>query len=85
MSNRYIVRVPNEMFSETVMGVQFNKGKAVVDEHTIDPSLGYTTDDIARHMETALGYEVEEIGAPSQSADLPKTSADLPKTKTKMK
>jgi len=60
MSKRYLVHVPNVQFSETVMGVQFNKGRATVDEHSIDEALGYDVEDIARQMEK-LGYVVEEL------------------------
>lgn len=62
MSKRYLVHVPNEQFNERVMGVQFNKGKATVDENSIDESLGYSVDEVARRMKVDFGYEVEELG-----------------------
>lgn len=62
MSKRYLVHVRNPQFSENVMGVQFNKGRATIDENSIDESLGYNVEEIARQMKVDLGYEVEEIG-----------------------
>ena len=63
MFKRYLVRTPNEQFNERVFGVQFNKGKATVDENSIDPTLGYSVEEVARRMKLDFGYEVEEIGA----------------------
>lgn len=65
MATRYIVHTPNPEFSERVMGVRFDKGKALIDEHTIDPALGYSVEEIARRMETDFRYTVEAL----ESAD----------------
>lgn len=62
MSVRYLVTTPNPDFAERVMGVQFSKGRATVDEYSIDPSLGYGVEDIARRLEKDFGYAVEKIG-----------------------
>lgn len=61
MSKRFLVHVPNEQFAERVMGVQFNKGKATVDENSIDETLGYSVEEIAMRLEKDFGYEVTEI------------------------
>ncbi len=60
MSKRYLVHVPNEQFSENIMGVQFNKGKATVDEYSVDASLGRSVEEVARQMKE-LGYVIEDI------------------------
>lgn len=77
MSKRFLVNVPNPQFSENVMGIQFNKGKAIVDEHSIDLSLGYSVDEIARQMKVDLGYEVEELSAsaPDINYEIPEEPA----------
>ncbi len=60
---RFIVHTPNKEFNERVIGVQFSRGQATVDEYSIDKSLGYTVEEIARRMQNDYGYEVEEIFA----------------------
>ena len=61
MAPRYIIHTPNPEFAERVMGVRFDKGKAMVDEYTIDKSLGYTVEEIARRLEKDFNYTVEVI------------------------
>lgn len=61
-NNRYIVHTPNENFSGKVAGIQFNKGKAVVDNETLDESLGLDADQIAKMLEKDFGYTVEKSG-----------------------
>lgn len=60
---RFIAHTPNKEFNERVMGVQFSRGQATIDNYSIDQSLGYTAEEVARRMQSDYGYEVEEIGA----------------------
>lgn len=60
---RYIVHTPNKEFNERVIGIQFSRGQATVDEYSIDKTLGYTVEEVARRMQNDYGYEVEQIGA----------------------
>ena len=62
VNHRFLVRVPNEQFNERVMGVQFNKGQATIDQYSIDGSLGYTVEQIANRLKMDFGYTVEPIG-----------------------
>lgn len=62
MNQRFLVRVPNEQFNERVMGVQFNKGQATIDQYSIDASLGYKVEEVAMRLKMDFGYTVESIG-----------------------
>lgn len=72
----YIVTTPNPEYSERSFGVQFNKGRAVVDEETLDPHLGYTLDQVIHGLEKDLGYSVRKIGATSRDELIEKLLSD---------
>lgn len=74
---RYLVTTPNNEFSEKVMGIPFNRGRATVDEYSIDPTLGYTVEEVARRMHADFGYEVEEIGGEPINALKRDTISDM--------
>ena len=74
----YIVTTPrNPEYSEKTFGIQFNKGRAVVDTETLDPRLGYTVDEVIHGFKNDFGYEVREIGRQSQQALLEQVDPQL--------
>jgi hypothetical protein len=62
--SQYVVTTPkNPDYTGKTYGVLFQKGRAFVSEYTIDPSLGWTVDEIVKKMHDDFGYEVERVGA----------------------
>ena len=73
----YIVATPNPEYSEKAFGIQFNKGRAVVDEEILDPNLGYTLEQVIHGFEKDLGYSVRKLGKTSQQELLEQISPEL--------
>lgn len=73
----YIVTTPNQDYSEKTFGIQFNKGRAVVDEETLSPHLGYTLEQVLQGFKNDFGYEVREIGKQSQQEMLSKVDPEI--------
>lgn len=62
--SQYIVTTPkNPQYSGKTYGVRFQSGRAFVSEHTIDPSLGWSADEIAKKLHDDFGYTVEPVTA----------------------
>jgi hypothetical protein len=60
--NQYLVTTPkNPEYSGKTYGVLFQRGRAFVSEYTIDPSLGWSVDEIVKRMHDDFGYEVERV------------------------
>jgi hypothetical protein len=64
---QYIVTTPkNPQYSGKVGGVLFQGGKAFVSEHTINPALGRSADEVAKMLKEDFGYDVQPVNyAPS--------------------
>lgn len=58
---RYIAITPNKGYFGKTCGVRFEEGRALVDEYTIDPFLGWTVDQVADKLVEDFGYAVTEI------------------------
>lgn len=59
----YIVTTPsNPRYNGKTYGVQFRAGRAFVSPHTIDPTLGWSVEEVVRKMQDDFGYEVEPVG-----------------------
>lgn len=64
MSNQYLVTTPkNPEYSGKTCGVIFRNGRALVNEFSIDPLLGYSVEEIVERMKTDFGYLVERLTA----------------------
>lgn len=58
----YIVTTPkNPQYDGKCYGVTFQHGRAFVSEHTIDPSLGWTVEQVVDRMRKDFGYAVERV------------------------
>lgn len=73
----YIVTTPNPDYSEKTFGIQFNKGRAVVDVETLDPHLGYTLEQVIHGFKNDFGYTVREIGKQYQKELLSKIDPEV--------
>jgi hypothetical protein len=59
---QYIVTTPkNPQYSGRVGGVLFQAGKAFVSEHTINPALGRSADEVAKMLKDDFGYDVQPV------------------------
>lgn len=58
---RYLVTAANPDYNDVTAGVQFNRGRAVIDPLTLDASLNRTTDEVAKILRDLGGYTVEPI------------------------
>lgn len=57
---RYLVTASNPDYNDVTAGVQFNRGRAVIEPLTLDASLGRTTDEVAQLLKD-MGYTVEPV------------------------
>lgn len=72
MSNQYLVTTPRNLeYSGKTFGVLFQGGRALVSEFTIDPTLGYTVEQIVKKMKEDFGYTVEQVGDKGQPETKP--------------
>ena len=62
MRQQYLVTVGNTNYKGKTLGVQFNKGRALLDERLLDPAVGISLDEVVRQMEVDFGYTVEPFG-----------------------
>lgn len=69
--SQYLVTTPkNPQYSGKTYGVMFRNGRAFVSEYTIEPSLGWTVDEVVRKMHDDFGYEIERVnGTPFFDAE----------------
>ncbi len=58
---RYLVTATNPDYNDVTAGVQFNRGRAVIDPLTMDASLGRSTDEVAQVLVDLGGYTVEAL------------------------
>jgi len=59
---QYLVTTPkNPQYSGKVCGVLFQGGRAFVSEHTINPALGRSADEVARILKEDFGYDVQPV------------------------
>ncbi len=58
---QYIVTVPNPKFDGKTLGVQFNAGKALLAEQTLDPRLGLNVEQVAALLTVDFGYTVTTL------------------------
>lgn len=64
--SQYVVTTPrNPGFSGRTCGIDFRNGRAFVSEHTLDPNLGLTVDQVIWKMVKDFGYDVEQVGGAS--------------------
>lgn len=75
----YIVTTKNNEYEGKTFGVVFRAGRAFVNEHTIDPSLGLTVEEVIRGMERDFGYTAKKVSA--AAASLPTRQASRPSRK----
>jgi hypothetical protein len=61
MAERYMVTTKNEKYEVKTLGVKFERGRAIVDEVTVDPKLGRDKDYVAGQLAQDFGYTVEAI------------------------
>ena len=61
--SRYLVHSKHPKFSGRLCGVRFKDGRAIVDEYTIDASLGWTVEEIVKQMQGEFQCTVAPIGA----------------------
>jgi len=61
---RYIVTVPNAKYNGKAAGIRFQDGRAVVDDLTIDKSLGHSLPEVITIFKN-LGYSIQEVAEPS--------------------
>lgn len=62
MAERYMVTTPlNEKYDGKTLGVKFERGRAMVDDVTVDPRLGRDKHYIADQMARDFGYKVEAV------------------------
>lgn len=60
--SQYLVTTPrNPEYTGKAYGVFFRDGRALVSDWTIDPSLGWSADEVAEMLRKDFGYEVELI------------------------
>ena len=60
--SQYLVSTPdNPQYNGKTYGVLFRAGRAFVSEHTIDPALGWSVDEVVRKMHDDFGYVVERV------------------------
>ncbi len=58
---RYLVKAHNADYNDVTAGVQFNRGRAVIDPLTLDASLGRTPEEIVKVLTDLGGYEISEV------------------------
>jgi hypothetical protein len=63
---RYIVTVPNPKYNGKAAGVRFQDGRAVVDDLTIDKSLGHELPEVITIFKN-LGYNIQEVEEPTMA------------------
>lgn len=56
-----MVQTKNALFEGKTLGVKFERGRALVDDVTVDPKLGRSKDEVATLMKRDFGYEVEPV------------------------
>jgi len=58
---RYLVTAHNADYNDVTAGVQFNRGRAVIEPLTLDASLGRTPEEIVKVLTDLGGYEISEV------------------------
>lgn len=56
---QYLIETPNPEYKGRTLGVQFARGRALLDPATIDPKLGLDVDEVADRMKKDFGYSVK--------------------------
>lgn len=70
--SQYLVTTPlNPDYNGKTFGVRFDRGRAVVNDYSIDKTLGLTVDEIAERMEKEFNYTVEKIEGGNQAWTAP--------------
>lgn len=69
MSN-YLATTSSEEYSGKMCGIQFKKGRAMVNEYTIDESLGRSVEETVRMLTKDFGVEVKRVTRDIEVEDL---------------
>lgn len=88
MDYQYKIVTPNNDYHGMAGGIRFNKGFAILSEHTLNPDLGRTLDETARMFRDDFGYEVVKLTSPEVKEEVvakmavpPQLKRELPKVK----
>lgn len=81
----YLVKTPgNPDYSGKVFGIPFSSGRAIVSPETLNPKLGWTTEQIATSMKNDFGYDVLELAAPADKPlPIPESTEPIPASAVK--
>lgn len=59
--DQYQIETPNTQYNGRVLGLRFEKGRAILSEYTLDKTLGNTLEDTARLFREDFGYKVTRL------------------------
>lgn len=61
MSDAYLILTENPLYNGKTFGLQFNRGRAVLSEATLDEFLGYTVESVLGLLRDFPGYSARPL------------------------